>query len=271
MSVETKGVLDRILAATRKRVAVQKEAEPERILARRIASSPPPRHFSALFVGESPFPRVIAEVKRASPSEGAYALRHDPAATAAAYAAGGAAAVSVLTEPDFFGGSIAHLAAVRRSVGLPVLMKDFVVDPYQLSAARAYGADAALLVASVLAGGELASLIGRARALGMTPLVEVHDAREMERALDAGARCIGVNCRNLATLAVDPERALSLGERYRHAGAHLVRESGVRTSEDLVASGRAGFSGCLVGTVLMKADDPGRALAALLAREEAVA
>lgn len=271
MSAGTGNTLDRILAATRRRVAIQKEAEPERVLARRIASAPPPRHFSALFAGEPAFPRVIAEVKRASPSEGAYATRHDPATTARAYAAAGATAVSVLTEPDFFDGSIAHLAAVRRAVDLPVLMKDFVVDPYQLPVARAYGADAVLLIAAVLAGEELARMIARARALGITPLVEVHDAREMDRALSAGARCIGINSRNLATLEVDLDRALVLGERYRRAGAHLVRESGVRTRKDLSAAARAGFAGCLVGTALMKADDPGRALAALLAREEAAA
>lgn len=259
-------VLDRILAAARMRVSIQKEAEPESLLLRRIASSPPPRRFLGLFVGEAPFPRVIAEVKRSSPSEGPYALRHDPASTARGYAAAGADAVSVLTEPDFFAGSVAHLAAVRRAVDLPVLMKDFVVDPYQFALARAYGADAVLLLASVPPDGGLRRAIDGARAFGLAPLVEVRDEREMELALAAGAPIVGVNSRDLATLDVDLEKAFAVGERYRSAGAPLVCESGIRTREDLAAAARAGFSGCLVGTALMKADDPGRALAGLLSR-----
>lgn len=271
----TGNVLGRILVATRRRVSVQKEAEPEEVLARRIAAAPPPRHFSALFAGETALPAVIAEVKRASPSEGAYAMRHDPAATAGVYAAAGAAAVSVVTEPDFFAGSVAHLAAVRRAVGLPLLMKDFVVDPYQLSVARAYGADAVLLIAAALEDAALRRLIGQARGLGLSAFVEVHDAPQMERALAAGARLVGVNSRDLATLEVDLGRAFLLGQRYRRSGAALVCESGIRTRADLLAAGRAGFSGCLIGTSLMTADDPGSALAALVSpaggEKEAVA
>jgi indole-3-glycerol phosphate synthase len=211
--------------------------------------------------------RIIAECKRRSPAKGVLRARYDPAAIATSYEAAGAAAVSVLTEPTFFDGSLEHLSAVRAAVGLPLLCKDFLTSEFQLLEARAAGADAVLLIVAALDQGALARLIAHARALGLAPLVEVHDREELHRAIEAGASMVGVNCRNLRTLdvstAVFDEVAVSLP---RNVAA--VAESGLRSAADLRRLRASRYDAFLIGERFMTAPDPGAALAGLLAEAE---
>jgi indole-3-glycerol phosphate synthase len=206
---------------------------------------------------------VIAEHKRRSPSRGA--IREDlrPADVARGYEQGGAAALSVLTDEPFFGGQLAHLAEARAAASLPVLRKDFVVDPWQVWEARAAGADAVLLIVAALDDAGLRSLLDAAHEVGMDALVEVHDGAELERALEAGARLVGVNNRDLRTLAVSLETSLSLAERIPD-DVVAVAESGIRTGSDLRRLREAGFDASLIGEHLMSAPDPGTALRRLL-------
>ncbi|HLI39836.1 MAG TPA: indole-3-glycerol phosphate synthase TrpC [Streptosporangiaceae bacterium] len=193
---------------------------------------------------------VIAEVKRASPSRGAMADIADPAALAADYEAGGASVISVLTEPRRFGGSLADLVAVRKAVQVPVLRKDFVVSSYQLWEARAHGADLVLLIVAALGQSALVSLVERAVSIGLLPLVEIHAEHELDRALDAGAKVIGVNARDLTTLALDRSVVTSLVPRIPD-GIVKVAESGVRGPHDLLAYAAAGADAVLVGESLV--------------------
>ncbi|MGA8987687.1 indole-3-glycerol phosphate synthase TrpC [Aeromicrobium sp.] len=207
---------------------------------------------------------VIAEVKRASPSKGVLAAIKDPAALAADYAAGGAAVISVLTEERRFGGTLDDLRAVRASVDIPVLRKDFITTSYQLWEARAAGADMALLIVAALEQIVLESLVERARSIGLTPLVEVHDEEEVRRAVDAGADLIGVNARNLKTLEVDA----STFERLSPAipdGVVKVAESGVRGPHDVIEYAKSGAHVVLVGETLVRGDDPRASVADLVA------
>jgi indole-3-glycerol phosphate synthase len=206
---------------------------------------------------------VIAEVKRSSPSRGAIATITDPAALACDYEAGGAAAISVLTEGRKFGGSLADLEAVRRAVDVPVLRKDFVVQSYQLWEARAYGADLVLLIVAALDQSALVSLVERAQSLGLTPLVEVHDDSEVDRAVDAGARVIGVNARDLRTLEIDRTLFARLAPRIP-TGIVKIAESGVRGPHDLFAYASAGADAVLVGEGLVTDKDPRQAVADLV-------
>lgn len=211
---------------------------------------------------------VIAEVKKASPSAGSIDLGADPVAQARAYAAGGAAAVSVLTEPTRFGGSLADLAAVRAAVDIPLLRKDFVVDPYQVDEARAAGADLVLLIVAALDPAELADLADAVRAAGMTPLVEVLDVTEVDAALAAIAAggLFGCNARNLHTLDVDLATwdivAAALA-RQAPDGVLAVAESGVRGPAEAARARAAGYRGILVGEALMRSGDPAAAIGAL--------
>jgi indole-3-glycerol phosphate synthase len=207
---------------------------------------------------------VIAEVKRSSPSKGALAEIADPAALAADYEAGGAAAISVLTEQRRFGGSLDDLRAVRATVGIPVLRKDFIVTSYQLWEARAAGADLALLIVAALDQNALACLVDRAQSIGLTPLVEVHDEEEVERALDAGATLIGVNARNLKTLEVDRDTFSRLAPRIPDDVVR-VAESGVRGPHDVFEYAKQGANVVLVGETLVKGKDPRSAVADLVA------
>jgi len=207
---------------------------------------------------------VIAEVKRSSPSKGALAEIADPAALAADYEAGGAATISVLTEERRFGGSLADLRAVRAVVRIPVLRKDFIVTSYQLWEARAAGADLALLIVAALDQNQLASLVDRAGSIGLTPLVEVHDAEEVERALEAGARLIGVNARNLRTLEVDRDTFARLAPLIPDDVVR-VAESGVRGPHDVFEYAKQGADVVLVGETLVKGRDPRTAVADLVA------
>jgi indole-3-glycerol phosphate synthase len=206
---------------------------------------------------------VIAECKRRSPSKGVLASDYDPVAIARAYEAGGAAAVSVLTEPTFFDGSLDHLAAVRAAVGIPVLRKDFVVDAYQLFEARAAGADAVLLIVAALDQADLVRLHAAAAALGLAALVEVHDEDELSRAADAGAAIIGVNNRNLHTLSVDVDASFRLVSRMPR-GALAVSESGLQSRDDLERLAAAGYRAFLIGERFMTDGDPARAVRDLI-------
>jgi indole-3-glycerol phosphate synthase len=206
---------------------------------------------------------VIAEVKRSSPSKGALAAIADPAALAADYEAGGASVISVLTEQRRFGGTLDDLDAVRASVDVPLLRKDFVVSAYQLWEARAHGADLVLLIVAALDQQALVSLVERAESIGLTPLVEVHDEDEVQRAIDAGARIIGVNARNLRTLEVDRSTFARLAPLIP-SGIVRIAESGVRGPHDLIEYARAGADAVLVGESLVTGKDPRSAVADLV-------
>lgn len=256
-------VLDGIAAARRERIALMERIDP--------VPEPPPAPAPARFLAAVRRPpgenaRLIAEIKRAAPSAGVLRPRLDAAQAAAAYARGGAAAVSAVTEEAHFGGSIELFRAARAAAGVPVLWKDFVVSDYQLRLARREGADAVLLIAA-LAGRDLGALVARCLALGLEPLVEVHDVNEGAAAAEAGARAIGVNNRDLSTLAVDlstTERVAAELPRDRV----LVAESGVRTPADFRRLAEAGADAVLVGSSLMRQSDLESAARRLLSGEE---
>ncbi|MBO0772465.1 MAG: indole-3-glycerol phosphate synthase TrpC [Actinobacteria bacterium] len=254
-------VLDEILTGVRADLdARQRELPLDRLkeMARRADS---PRDAEAALRGQDV--AVIAEVKRASPSKGAMAAIADPAALARDYEAGGACIISVLTEPRRFGGSLADLAACREAVRVPVLRKDFVISSYQLWEARAHGADMVLLIVAALPQNALVSLVERAVSIGLVPLVEVHTESELGRALAAGARVIGVNARDLATLEVDrgvfPRLAPKVPE-----DVVKIAESGIRGPHDLLAYAAAGADAVLVGESLVTGKDPRSAVADLV-------
>ena len=207
---------------------------------------------------------VIAEVKRSSPSRGALATITDPAELAVEYETGGAAAISVLTEERRFNGSLADLDAVRAAVDVPVLRKDFIVTPYQVWEARAHGADLVLLIVAALEQTVLTSLVERVHSLGMTALVEVHEADEVARAVDAGAKVIGVNARNLKTLEVDRQTFNHVAPLIP-SGICRVAESGVRGPHDVMEYARAGADVVLVGEALVTGDAPRQSVADLVA------
>ncbi|HEY5822710.1 MAG TPA: indole-3-glycerol phosphate synthase TrpC [Propionibacteriaceae bacterium] len=255
------GALDDIIAGVREDLAVrQAQTSIDRLKTRCIqvdsAIDPMP-----IFRG--PGVAVIAEVKRASPSRGALAEIADPAALAQAYEAGGAAAISVLTEERRFSGSLDDLIRVRRAVSVPVLRKDFIVTAYQLFEARAAGADLVLLIVAALSDDELVSLIERAVSIGLTPLVEAHTAEEVLRALDCGATIIGVNARNLQTLEVDPTTFAKLAPLIPDTVVRIA-ESGVRGPHDVIDLGRAGADVVLVGEALVTGRDPRSGVADLV-------
>ena len=206
---------------------------------------------------------VIAEVKRASPSKGKMAAIPDPAALARDYEAGGASVISVLTERRYFGGSLEDLAAVRQSVTVPVLRKDFVISAYQLWEARAHGADMVLLIVAALEQNALVSLVERASSIGLVPLVEVHTDAEVVRAADAGAKVIGVNARNLATMKVDRGAFARLAPLIPD-DVIKIAESGIRGPRDLFACAAAGADAVLVGESLVTGKDPRSAVADLV-------
>jgi len=211
----------------------------------------------------APTPRIIAECKRRSPSKGILRRDYDAAALAVAYERAGAAAISVLTEPGFFDGSLADLAAVRAAVAVPVLRKDFIVSQYQIAEARAAGADAVLLIAAALTDEELSALLAAADAEGLDALVEVHDALELRRAAAARARIIGVNSRNLHTLRVDEGVLMALAPLLP-GGVVAVAESGIRDAAAVARLQDAGYRGYLIGERLVTSPDPGAALAEML-------
>ena len=263
-------ILRRILETRRVEVAAAQQRVPEAEL-KPVAARRQPRDFlAALRVGApgthpatGPAPRVIAELKRASPSRGRIRDEFDVGALAAGYQAAGAAALSVLTEESHFEGHLDFLRQARSATRLPLLRKDFVFSTYQVWEAAAAGADAVLLIAAMLDDGLWERLLATAREAGLTALSEVHDADEMERALRLGAACIGVNNRDLHSFEVDIERAVELGRRLPAEGVG-VAESGLRTRADLKRMAASGFSAVLIGEAFMSAPHPGRALARLL-------
>ena len=258
----TPDLLTAVVGGTKVAVAERRKLIPDGQLEREAAArTPRAEEFRAALARSEGF-NVIAECKRRSPVRGILQKDYDPAALARVYARAGAAAISVLTEPSFFDGSVEHLKSVRDAVDLPILRKEFVVTEYQLIEARAAGADAALLIVAALEDNMLASLLASVEALGLAALVEVHDEMELERAVGAGAGIIGVNNRNLRTLEIGLETTARLIERMP-GDVIAIAESGLRTHRDLVRLRDAGYHGFLIGEVLVTDSAPGRALEAL--------
>ena len=263
ISSREKSILDRIVEARRGSVAHRKRVLPE--VALKIAAkekAPPARDFAAALSREG-F-NVIAELKKASPSRGVLREEYAPAALAASVERGGAAAISVLTEEDFFHGSLGDLKAARKAVQIPILRKDFIFDPWQVWEARAAGADSFLLIAAILSDALLCELLDLGRSLQMEPLVEVHSRQELDRVIGCGARIIGVNNRDLRDFQVHLETSLALVE-FIPEECIAVSESGIHSHADLARLRKAGFDAFLIGEHLMKGADPAQELRALLA------
>lgn len=258
------GILTRIVAHKREELADRRRRVPLPELRRRAAGASPPRPFAAALRG--PRLRLIAEVKGASPSAGVIREAFDPAGIARACARAGAAAISVLTDSRFFHGDDAHLPLVRGAVDVPVLRKEFVLDPYQVFEARALGADAVLLIVSILDGGALRDLRGLVEDLGMAALVEVHTERELDTALGVGAPLVGINNRNLDTL----ETTLDVCRRLRRRvppEVTVVAESGIEERAHALEMEGLGVHAVLVGTALMRAPDPAARVRELLGQD----
>lgn len=251
-------ILDRILEQKKVEVEARKANTPLDELIREANDTPPALDFvAALSRRPNGLPAVIAEVKKASPSKGLIRADFDPEAIAKAYESAGAAAVSVLTDEEFFQGSLAYLRLVKRAISLPVLRKDFIVDEYQLWEARAAGADAALLIVAALEPDRLESLLSAAGHIGLQCLVEVHDQREMDIARGIGAPVIGINNRNLQTFEVSLDTTAKLIRNVdrRMSNARMVSESGIFTCADMARLGEMGVDAVLIGEALMRERD----------------
>lgn len=254
-------VLESILEGVRADVAAREALLDFTAIKAAAAAAPAPRDAFAVLSGDGI--SVIAEVKRASPSKGALADIPSPAELAIAYESGGARVISVLTEERRFNGSLADLDAVRAAVNVPILRKDFIVGPYQIHEARAHGADVILLIVAALEQDALVSLLDRTESLGMTALVEVHTEEEANRALEAGAKVIGVNARNLKTLEVDADVFGRIAPGLP-SSVIKIAESGIRGTADLLAYAGAGADAVLVGESLVTSGDPRAAVAELV-------
>jgi indole-3-glycerol phosphate synthase len=254
-------ILDKIVETKRREVAERKALRPPAALKRMIAGLPPARDFRAALVPGA----IIAEVKRRSPSRGLLREDFDPVRIARNYESHGAAAVSVLTDESFFGGSDADLTAVKGAVALPVLRKEFIMDPYQIHEARAIGADAILLIASLLDQDGLRDYRELAESLGMAALVEVHDHPELERALASGAGIVGINNRDLKRFVTDVRTSLEMAPLIP-SDRIIVSESGIRTHGEIEALLRVRVRAFLIGETLITAPDSGRKLEELLGR-----
>lgn len=246
-------ILDKIVARKKIEVAKRKEEEPLPELLSTIEGSSLPRPFGASLLSGNGI-NIIAEIKRASPSAGLIAGNIDPKAVAAEYEAGGAAAISVLTDKDFFAGDLSYINMVKRIVSLPVLRKDFIIDSYQIYEARAYGADAILLIAAILDKDEIRAFLNLTETLGMEALVEVHDEHELLRVLENEARIIGINNRNLKTFEVSLQTTIDLVGLIPKKKI-VVSESGIKKHSDIVRLKGAGARAVLVGESLMRASD----------------
>ena len=255
-------ILDRIVATKREEIDAATRRLPEHSLRKELESAPPVRNFFApLATGQQI--KLIAEVKKASPSKGVIRADFDPVAIADIYAAHGAACLSVLTDEHYFQGSLDYLRRVRAAVDLPLLRKDFILDRYQVLEARAAGADAVLLIAECLDDCHLRALHDEIVALGMTPLVELYEPENLRRVFDAGATLIGVNNRDLRTFETDLDHTLRLRKLIPDECV-LVAESGIRTRSDVLRLQEAGVDAMLVGETLMASPDIGSAVRALL-------
>ena len=263
----TPDILKRIVARKADEVAVARRERPLAALADAVAAAGPTRGFAAALAAhiDGGAAGVIAEIKRASPSKGLLRSDFRPADIAVSYAAGGAACLSVLTDRDFFQGDPQHLRDARGACGLPVIRKDFVIDPYQIHEARAMGADCILLIAACLDDAALAELTDIAHALGMDVLLEVHDAAELDRALAVPTRLIGINNRDLRSFRVSLSTTLDLLAQVP-ADRLLVTESGIHSRDDVALMRRHGVHAFLVGESFMRAADPGAKLAELFAQ-----
>ena len=251
-------ILDRIVAAKRQEIDRQRAEVPERQLEACLAGAPPVRDFRAA-LERGPGVGFIAEVKKASPSAGVLRTDFDPIAIARIYESNGASAISVLTDEPFFQGHLSYLAAIRQAVAPPVLRKDFILDRYQIVQARVAGADAVLLIAEILGIQELPMLLKQIHELGMQALVELYDRENLPRVLDAGAKIVGVNNRNLKTFVTSLDHTLELlGDIPRDCC--LVSESGIRTRADVLRLEQAGVKAVLIGETFMRAPDIGAKL-----------
>jgi indole-3-glycerol phosphate synthase len=257
--------LSKIVAHKRTEIAAAKVRTPLADLRGRLSHAPPVRDFVAGLKAKNPV-ALIAEVKKASPSAGVIRADFDPVAIAKTYEQSGANCLSVLTDEHFFKGHLGFLKAIRREVSIPVLRKDFVLDEYQIVEARAAGADAVLLIAECLPGSELADLHKAILDYGMTPLVELYDAENLDRVLALKPKLVGVNNRDLRTFVTDINRAVELHERVpKHIS--FVAESGIRTPADVARLKAAGIDAMLVGESLMRQPDIGQAVLELLAHQ----
>lgn len=263
MASETKSgtVLDRIIEARRAAIAHRKKSVPETALRFGVKHSKPVRDFAAALTRDSL--NVISELKKASPSRGLIRADFEPVSLAKSLEAAGAAAISVLTEEEFFQGELKYMRDARAAVSVPVLRKDFIVDPWQVWEARATDADSFLLIVAGLGDSILGELLALGRELGMEPLVEVHTREELTRAMKAGARILGVNNRDLRTLEVRTETSMELIAEIPEECV-AVCESGLRTHQDLLRFRAAGFDAFLIGEHLMARPDPAEALGKLL-------
>ncbi len=263
-SSRSQNILDCIVEARRASVAHRKRVLPDAVLKLAVEKkAAPPRDFVGALARAGKI-NIISELKKASPSRGVIREEYAPAVLAASLEEAGAAALSVLTEEDFFSGSLGDLKEASRVTKIPILRKDFIVDPWQVWETRAAGADSFLLIAAVLNDSELRGLLELGRTLRMEALVEVHSREELQRVLDAGAHIIGVNNRDLRDFQVHVETSLSLAEAIPDE-CTAVSESGLRTYDDLARLRRAGFDAFLIGEHVMQSADPAAALRALLA------
>jgi indole-3-glycerol phosphate synthase len=258
---KTGTILERIVEARRAAFQHRMKTVPLPVLKMAVAKNDAPRDFAAALQRDGL--NVIAELKKASPSRGVLRANFDPAALAAQLPGAGAVALSVLTEEEFFAGALENLRVVRKAATVPVLRKDFILDEWQVWESRAAGADSLLLIAAILSDAQLRDLLALARELNMEPLVEVHTQEELSRALDAGARILGVNNRDLRTFEVRLATSLELIDVIPD-GCITVSESGIRSREDLQRLRDAGFDAFLIGEHLMQSPDPAAALKKLL-------
>ena len=257
-------ILRKIVENRQKEVAQQKKILPLGEMRQMLADRPPTFDFEKAI--RSRACAVIAEVKRSSPSKGRIREDFDPVKIARTYELCGASALSVLTERRFFEGKSAYVPRIRRAVRLPILRKDFIVDPYQISETRFLGADALLFIARLLEAGELRDFIGLASELGLAALVEVHDEKDIEKAVSSGARIVGINNRDLATFQTDLAVSIELAHRIPK-GITVVSESGIRSRGDIETLMSAGIHAVLVGESLMREQDFGKKLRELLGKE----
>lgn len=261
--MNTSSFIDKIKYETLERVQQAKKQTSVEILNERIKTQRPPIDLKERILSTDE-PHIIAEVKKRSPSKGAIAEEVDAVAVAKAYVEAGATAISVLTEPHYFGGSLEDLERIREALpDTPLLRKDFILDPYQLIESRAYGADAVLLIHALVGQSRLRKLYGQAMELGMTPLVEVHNDDEFEGATRIGAQVIGVNNRDLNSLQVDLATSRRLA-RLKPVSCLMIAESGIETKDQISELKGLGYEAFLVGTHLMKNKEPGHALRALI-------
>jgi indole-3-glycerol phosphate synthase len=256
-------ILEQIVNSTRKVVAMRKSQTPLSEIEEAASHQTPPRDFVGALQRDGI--RLIAEIKRASPSKGLLCTNLDAAALACTYTQGGAAAISVLTESEYFLGSFADLEAVRMQVDLPLLCKDFIVDRYQIHEARAHGADAILLIAAILTQVELKALSETAQSLGIAALVEVHNHNELRKALRISPVIIGINNRNLEDFSVDLETTAKL-RHFIPSGVVVVSESGIHSRDDVLRLQEAGVNAVLVGEALVTSPDPAAKMAELLGK-----